>query len=1599
MDEVGDTGGGPSNIILNTVLETGKTFSDFKELLSICNDLKDQADVIRIAFADLNGVFKANAQNLREVSQELKIVAGGGIEAMQTKAASSGAKAQAFASNQEAVQADLKIYMEGLSRKILQATDQAMSSSFEMFKRRMQDTIDRAAQPYVRLADRPAAAAEARASWYSTRSQTRSDGSSAQMRDLLAAEEARLKAIKEGSDGYSAQISRVKELREQLAGVIEQERVASRAANEGGFLQNRLSRFSGHANSMADMVMFGAALYGPMETIKQVAELDKSFGELQAITQTSNTQMTSLRATIVGVAQNSNVAAKDIIDATTILAKFGMTADQVKDSLKGVVDFASAIQIKPEEAAQMLTGAMGAYNMPASSMGNIADLVTGTVAKSRISTNALNSGLNMTAEIAAEVNIPLKELVGTLAMAADAGVRMNERFGMGFRQLITALAEPSAQLKTDLAHVGLNIESVDVKTKGLVGVLQTMHNAGFDASAAMRNLGAEGAAFYNALGKNINSADEFINKLSQTGSAAAAAERNLNTLSGAMTRLKNTWETVMSSAGESSFSGLLKGIADATSGILGLIGQSQTLSGVLATVGAGLGAASMVGIMGGASTMLAGGGFAAGIGAAISGPIIGPILAATAALAAIVAVVTNLKKDSAADRLDASTGTVQDLQKRGEENQKLIESIDETSQKLAQHGEVVGNAQGVIDDLRNSYGKLGLQVDVTGNKTQSFLDLLRQFRADIVGSTITSISDQVTAVGDQAEKRKAVLQTDITYDQMKKGRGQGVPWVDRTGNDKADAFISQFEGTLRGIQGRNGEVSDADLKRLIALQAQLGETKRGMTGEQADKVAKAIEDVGVYIGKIADILGVSKVKEDLTKRRDALLADSKDGSLRQTGNAALAQAQKEDAGWAILAGGPDLATNQEAQVAIAKIRQQNAQEKLKKTLDQSEDVLKNEAEGPNAPAAADLKAKAEAFISHITGVLKVKIDDQDKFVTEGLQADIQLLQNQQRLMTAKMSQAKTTEQVGIIESEIDKLVDGVFEVKAAQVMQAYEKSKMANPGDPNLLKIFEGQLGALIADRNASREQAGNTAANRSTTITSSANASAVTEAQSYSTLYNAELSHAQSIASDKYSVTSKVQKAIDDFAALIDKAYDAEIKTAEAQAKQATDKAAGGRTLQAAKLTADSNRTNRQRQLEDMKIRANTPLDQFSTFQRAMADQQGGIQDALAEAGLQGNLTVAQSKESVHAARASGASSSQLATLQQAARNAQLTQVQLMIDAYKKAEEASRSMTEQQAEEISKLQATRDELAIKSDPSADDRQKVKDLDNQILTTRRAISGEHQKVLGYQEQQLTLAEKLRNIQEQQVPQDAGGALGWGIKSWQKDHTGTVFDDIGRGVPQVLNTTEGSFARFVTTMQSGTVKVGTAFREMAISILQSAQRVAANALAEQMMKTAISSFGGLGGLFGGDSASISDTVGSQPAVAAPGSMMVSQASVFSLGGIIPWRRASLGYSGVPTRDSVHILAEPGEGLLTQSAMSLLGPDTVDSLNSLGNRRISQAQPIAANQNKAPQHTNVYVVAPGQQPTGLGPNDVLHVIGQDILTGGQTKKLIKTVIAGG
>lgn len=245
------------------------------------------------------------------------------------------------------------------------------------------------------------------------------------------------------------------------------------------------------------------------------------------------------------------------------------------------------------------------------------------------------------------------------------------------------------------------------------------------------------------------------------------------------------------------------------------------------------------------------------------------------------------------------------------------------------------------------------------------------------------------------------------------------------------------------------------------------------------------------------------------------------------------------------------------------------------------------------------------------------------------------------------------------------------------------------------------------------------------------------------------------------------------------------------------------------------------------------------------------------------------------------------------------------------------------------------------------------------------------------EEHQTLMEQLKGIIDSYIKTSAASA------TWQSSLRADV---IG-----VLDDSKASFKSFVIAVSEGTQTVGSAFKSLIVSILSSIEDKLATKASDSLVGILTS---GIGALFGGSTAGTS-AAGFSTDIS--NATFVSGAS-FNGGGTV--KKANSGaYIG---RDNQLVMAQAGEGILNRAAMSLIGQNTFNQINALGNRKISQStsdlSSLASNSSSGGGDVvNVYVVSPDQKPS-LTSKDVIVTIADDLSKGGVTKKLVKSIALG-
>lgn len=288
----------------------------------------------------------------------------------------------------------------------------------------------------------------------------------------------------------------------------------------------------------------------------------KELSGLQAVSGASSGDMKELSDQAKALGSSTQFTAKEVVSLQTELAKLGFTTKEITEATGATLDLASSLDVGLGEAASLAGSTLRAFGLDASETGKIVDVMAKSSASSALDFESLKESLKLVAPTARAMNVSVEESTALLAVLADNG------------------------LKGSIAGTGLSKTFIKLNEAGipLSNALEKVKNSSNQLNTAIDLVGIVGAKSLLTLANNAPKIDTLTESFNNAeGSARKLAETRLDNLAGDTTKLGSAWEGFLLSIedGEGFFSNLLRGIVQATTGLLNFLNPTKQLSDAL----------------------------------------------------------------------------------------------------------------------------------------------------------------------------------------------------------------------------------------------------------------------------------------------------------------------------------------------------------------------------------------------------------------------------------------------------------------------------------------------------------------------------------------------------------------------------------------------------------------------------------------------------------------------------------------------------------------------------------------------------------------------------------------------------------------------------------------------------------------------------------------------------------------------------------------------------------------------------------------------------------------------------------------------------------
>lgn len=1364
------------------------------------------------------------------------------------------------------------------------------------------------------------------------------------------------------------------------------------AQDAGGRSRNAGELFKIQAQLLANYAAMGLALSTLAYAGRFVVQLDGQFAQLQAITATTDEAMGGLKDTIIGVSEVTKFTALEVAEAATVLGQAGFSTDEIESSIQSITLLATAVGSDLTTAVDLVTSTLSVFNLRAEEAENVANVFTSAVNNSKLNLEKLTLGLQYSGNIANEQNISFSELTATLGAMANSGIRAGSTLGTGLRQILTALAAPSEKLQARLTDLGLTLEDVDVKLHGFTGVLDNLQNAGFTTSDALEVLEVRAGAAFAALANNSGTIDELRGRFLLSTAAAKANEVQMESLGNKGARLASVFGTV-------AYNGLgpmieaSKVAVDTLAFLLGMLNNLGPVLPILTTAIVGLGIAmagkaaavtlAQTGLVKYIATMVTTRVTAAATATTMKGMALalGPVglalIGITTAGIALSAAFDGMtvSADELKAKLDESAGKMDTYK------QNII-AIDKEIERLTKrHFDASVSMQEVNNialELQHKFADLGARFDFTTGSIEKLVPELERLRDVMYELQEVELEGSLLDSENLLEKEQKLLRR-----QFYSGTTSLNPFNRNSSvSVENDPIIKSFIETL--AEG-NPNVSDPEAFKKYAQE--LRNFNQYLTGEKSGVIDRLRQgNANGDFGELEEFR--------LTKRRAALdgLQKQVEGMLAKTSDietkrAALAQLQfeRENSNFSKLSIGLQIDKDR-----FTEFRANNDKEGAAAFLAEIEGSYSGARDQFSGDELGHFDATSfnkdyeglRHTVSQFLKMTETQIREEDELHRHRMDAAQAEIDNM--LRGEKVSQAAVNRRIS--REEIFKALDNkqaeerkhlVDQMKRDNVSERIQNARLEALGREEAAerqKIVDAFEASDLAKSVETRDQAFKALEaslqseislekKRVNTRTSVAEIEAA-KARALEAQTELEIAAREQLRFDlrheahrlDYEMEQLNNQLADDREALglsfdnlhkpLKDTHVPAIKDSLGKLTQSFDRARTAFDEKVRMLQDPVNQAQAARDAMDAPANAG----QFSDVHRRQMDRK--VQEAEIEA-LRAELNLFKEQRSVELQSQSMELDAEKVRIEQ-----RMTQLEQVLANYNGGDNSTSQVDAKAAQ--AELNALRTQQRNVDGEISDKKKEIAETTARILELERE--------LGIQTgasapQRYTWLESLTN----------------GLSDYMKKLEDAIInsENFADKIEEVGDVLTDSLGDALYDMATGAKSFGEAMGDMAKEVIKAVLKIIAQQLALMAVTMLMRALGVpvIGFSTGGQ-------VGSSGGQA-------TKLPTFAVGGEVP----SLGIVG---RDAVPIMAQAGEFVMRNSAVESIGRDKLYEMNAMGSAALDKRELTAiAVPDTGSKEVNVYVVAPDEKPQ-LGPDDILHVIGQDLATGGQTKQLIKHVM---
>ena len=345
-----------------------------------------------------------------------------------------------------------------------------------------------------------------------------------------------------------------------------------------------LKGFSGLAGlAVSSFIAIGASLRKALDVNRRFGQ---SMSTVKAVTGATEEQFEGLSDEARRLGAITRFSASQAADGMVYLARAGFDAEQSLKAIEGTLKLAQAGALDLAASADIASNVLTGFGLVPEAINRVADVLAYTANSSNTSVLQLGEAMSYAASNARALDVSVEDASAVIGILGNVGIQ-GSRAGTVFNGILRNLSGVAPKAQRALAKYGLTMEDVDIKSRGMIPVLETLAERQISFADAVSLFQARNAGGAQGVLMQI----DLLKKLADANREAEGTADNIATImddnvNGAILRLNSAWEELLLTLNDVGWmTGFMDGLADAIRAIDTLIERFATFSDQLDGVG------------------------------------------------------------------------------------------------------------------------------------------------------------------------------------------------------------------------------------------------------------------------------------------------------------------------------------------------------------------------------------------------------------------------------------------------------------------------------------------------------------------------------------------------------------------------------------------------------------------------------------------------------------------------------------------------------------------------------------------------------------------------------------------------------------------------------------------------------------------------------------------------------------------------------------------------------------------------------------------------------------------------------------------------------